>query len=79
MREEIYTMTTEEKLALLEETFDMDEGSLEPDMALADIDEFDSIAKLSLIVLMDDEFGKTIKSDDIKALETVQDILDMME
>lgn len=72
-------MTTEEKLALLEETFDMDEGSLEPDMALADIDEFDSIAKLSLIVLMDDEFGKTIKSDDIKALETVQDILDMME
>lgn len=72
-------MTTEEKLALLEETFDMDEGSLEPDMELSDIDEFDSIAKLSLIVLMDDEFGKTIKSDDIKALETVQDILDMME
>ena len=72
-------MTTEEKLALLEETIDMDEGSLEPDMELADIDEFDSIAKLSLIVLMDDEFGKTIKSDDIKALEIVQDILDMME
>ena len=72
-------MTTEEKLALLEKTFDMDEGSLEPDMELADIDEFDSIAKLSLIVLMDDEFGKTIKSDDIKALEIVQDILDMMD
>ena len=72
-------MTTEEKLALLEETFDMDEGSLEPDMELADIDEFDSIAQLSLIVLMDDEFGKTIKSDDIKSLESVQDILDMME
>ena len=46
---------------------------------IADIDEFDSIAKLSLIVLMDDEFGKTIKSDDIKALVTVQDILDIME
>ncbi len=72
-------MTTEEKIAMLEETFEMDEGSLTPEMALADIDEFDSIAKLSLIVLMDDEFGKTIKSDDIKALETVQDILDMME
>ena len=72
-------MTTEEKIAMLEETFEMDEGSLTPEMTLADIDEFDSIAKLSLIVLMDDEFGKTIKSDDIKALETVQDILDMME
>lgn len=72
-------MTNDEKLALLEEAFDMDEGTLKDDMVLADIDEFDSIAKLSLIVLMDDEFGKTIKSDDIKSLETVQDILDMME
>ncbi len=72
-------MTTEEKIAMLEEAFEMDEGSLSPEMALADIDEFDSIAKLSLIVLMDDEFGKTIKSDDIKALVTVQDILDIME
>lgn len=72
-------MSTEEKIAMLEEAFEMDEGSLTPDMQLADIDEFDSIAKLSLIVLMDDEFGKTIKSDDIKALVTVQDILDIME
>ena len=72
-------MTTEEKIAMLEEAFEMDEGSLSPEIALADIDEFDSIAKLSLIVLMDDEFGKTIKSDDIKALVTVQDILDIME
>ena len=72
-------MSNEEKLAMLEEAFDMDEGSLAADMLLSDIEEFDSIAKLSLIVLMDDEFGKTIKSDDIKALETVQDILDIME
>lgn len=72
-------MTTEEKINMLEEAFEMDKGSLSPDMELADIDEFDSIAKLSLIVLMDDEFGKTIKSDDIKALVTVQDILDIME
>ena len=72
-------MSTEEKIAMLEEAFEMDEGSLTPDMQLADIDEFDSIAKLSLVVLMDDEFGKTIKSDDIKALVTVQDILDIME
>lgn len=72
-------MSNEEKLAMLEEAFDMDEGSLSADMLLADVEEFDSIAKLSLIVLMDDEFGKTIKSDDIKALETVQDILNIME
>ncbi len=72
-------MTLNEKLALIEETFEMEEGTLEPDMVLADIDEFDSIAKLSLIVLMDDEFGKTIKTEDIKALKIVQDIIDLMD
>lgn len=71
-------MTDQEKLALLEETFEMDEGSLKPDMKLDEVESFDSIAKLSLIVLMDDEFGKIIKSDDIKALITVQDLLNIM-
>lgn len=72
-------MTDNEKLALLEETLDMEKDSLAADMQLADVEEFDSIGKLSLIVMMDDEFGKIIKSDDIQALVTVQDILDIME
>lgn len=72
-------MTDNEKLALLEETLDMEKDSLAADMHLADVEEFDSIGKLSLIVMMDDEFGKIIKSDDIQALVTVQDILDIME
>jgi len=71
-------MTDQEKLALLEETFEMDEGSLKPEMKLDEVEKFDSIAKLSLIVLMDDEFGKIIKSEDIKALVTVQDLLNIM-
>lgn len=71
-------MTDQEKLALLEETFEMDEGSLKPEMKLDKVDSFNSIAKLSLIVLMDDEFGKIIKSDDIKALVTVRDLLNIM-
>lgn len=72
-------MEVNEKLALLEETLDMEAGSLTADMQLSDVEEFDSIGKLSLIVMMDDEFGKIIKSDDIQALVTVQDILDIME
>ena len=34
---------------------------------------------LSLIVLMDEEFGKEINGSDIKKLSTVQDILDLMD
>lgn len=71
-------MNTTQKLALLEEMFDLDEGTLDAATELDAIDEWDSMAKLSLIVLMDDECGKTLKSDDIKKFKTIQDILDFM-
>lgn len=67
------------KLQLLEDMFEMDEGTLDPSVELDSLEEWDSMSKLSLIVLMDDECGKTLKSDDIKRFRTVQDILDYME
>ena len=72
-------MTEQEKLALLEETFDMDEGTLSPEMELADIEEYDSMTKLSLIVMAEDEFGKKLSGGEIKTFKTVKDILDIME
>ena len=53
-------MTNDEKIALLEDMLELDNGSLKPETILADIDEYDSMAKLSLIVLMDDECGKKL-------------------
>lgn len=72
-------MDMKEKIALLEETFEMDEGSLSADMLLDDVDEYDSITKLSLIVMLEDEFNKKITGADIKGFVTVQDILDIMQ
>ena len=72
-------MSSQEKLALLEDMMEMDEGSLSEDMMLADIPAWDSMAKLSLIVLMDEECGKALKTEDIKGFETVKDILDFMD
>ena len=71
-------MREQEKLNLLEETMDMDEGSLSIDMDLADVDEYDSMAKLSIIVMMEDEFGVKLTSDEIKAFVTIGDIIDRM-
>ena len=71
-------MTEREKLALLEDMLELDEGDLSADKALDDIDEYDSMAKLSLIVLMDDEFGVKLTGDMIKGFETVGDILKLM-
>lgn len=71
-------MTDQEKLAMLEETWELDEGALAADTLLDDVDEYDSMAKLSLIVMMDDEFSVKLTGDVIKGFETVGDILKLM-
>lgn len=71
-------MTDREKLALLEDMLELDEGDLTLDKALDDIDEYDSMAKLSLIVLMEDEFGVKLTGDVIKGFKTVGDIIALM-
>ena len=71
-------MSEREKLALLEDMMELDEGALAADMALDDVEEYDSMAKLSLIVLMEDEFGVKLTGDMIKGFETVGDIVALM-
>ena len=71
-------MTEREKLAMLEDMLELEEGDLSVDTALDDVDEYDSMAKLSLIVLMEDEFGVKLTGDIIKSFETVGDIVKLM-
>ena len=71
-------MTQEEKIALLEETLELDGGTLKPETVLDSIEEYDSMAKLSLIVMMDDELDKKLTGEQIREFKTVQDILDFM-
>lgn len=72
-------MDTQEKIALIEDTLDLDGGTLTPETVLAEIDEYDSMAKLSLIVMADDEFDITLTSDVIKGFVTVDDILKALD
>lgn len=72
-------MKKNKKLSLLEETFELDDGELKEEMKLAELESWDSMAKLSLIVLMDDEFGKKLTGNQIKSFVTIKDILDFME
>ena len=71
-------MTKEEKLSMLEDMLELNGGTLTPETELGSIDEYDSMAKLSLIVLMDDEFGKKLTGEQIREFKTVQDILVFM-
>ncbi len=63
----------------MEDMLELDGGSLKPETELSSIDEYDSMAKLSLIVLMDDECGKKLTGEQIRQFVTVQDILDFMD
>ena len=72
-------MTNEEKLHLIEDVLELDENTLTPEMALADIEEYDSMSKLSLIVMIDDECNKKLTGEQLREFVTIQDILDFME
>ena len=72
-------MTQEEKIALLEDMLELDGGTLKPEMELSSIEEYDSMAKLSLIVLFDDECGKKLTGEEIRTFRIVGDILAAMD
>lgn len=71
-------MTNKEKISLIEEALELDENTLNEETLLADVPEYDSMAKLTLIVLCDDEFNKKLTGEQIKEFKTIKDILDFM-
>lgn len=71
-------MTNGEKIAMLEDLLELENGTLNAETTLASVEEYDSMAKLSLIVMMDDEFSKKLTGEQIREFKTVQDILDFM-
>lgn len=72
-------MELKKKLDLLEEMMELDEGTLTPETVLEDIEEWDSMAALSFIVLLDEEFNKKITAKEIRAFKTIGDMLSVME
>lgn len=71
-------MNDQEKLAMLEEIFELEEGTLNSEDELDRLDCWDSMAALSLIVLMSDNFNKKLTGQAIEKLQTVRDILNLM-
>lgn len=71
-------MTNQEKIELLADMLDVEASALSETTLLSDIEEYDSMAKLSLIVLCDEECGKKLTGEQIREFKTIQDILDFM-
>jgi acyl carrier protein len=68
-----------DKKTFIEEFADMlgiTAADLTPSTQLSSLENWDSVAYLSTMVLLDEKVGVTISPDDLTAARTVQDILD---
>ncbi len=72
-------MTDEKKIALIADVMEVDETELTSQTVLSDLDAWDSIAVLSFIAMMDDEFHKIVKGAVVKSQNTVGDLMKLME
>lgn len=72
-------MENSKKLELLSNLFEVEAEELQPELKLINLENWDSMMKLALIVLIDDECGKKLTGEAIRGFNTVQDIMDFME
>ena len=67
-------MTLVEKLKMIEEVLDVEEGTLSEEDILENIEEWDSLSVLTLISEMKQNFDIRLSTQQIKAFKTVGDI-----
>jgi len=68
-------MKTAEFLNLLEETLEMTEGSLSVITNLKGIEEYDSLAVLSIIAMIDENFEKSLSAQDFIDITDVNSLI----
>ncbi|MFC2345480.1 acyl carrier protein [Campylobacter sp.] len=68
-----------EKMALIAELLELEVSDFNPETKLEELEEWDSLAAISYVVMMDEHFGVTANPNDIRNFKTIQDILDSMK
>lgn len=72
-------MADRTKTVLLEEILAVDEGTLNEEMELSGMGQWDSLARISFVSLMEDNYGRVVGNEEIRKCRTVGDLLAMME
>ena len=72
-------MSNKEKISLIENCMDLEEGTLNMNDCLDDFEEWDSLAALSIIAMIDERFHKTLLGNELKNAKIVADIVALME
>lgn len=71
-------MTKEEKIKMLEEALEIDEGSITYETKLEDIEEYTSLTKLGIAVAFADNYNIKLTGEQFESFKTVGDILDLI-
>lgn len=71
-------MTLEDKIKMMEEMMDLDEGILTPETVLEEIEEYDSFFKLYLTTYVKKNLDKRLTVAELESFCTVQDICEYL-
>jgi acyl carrier protein len=63
----------------LEDVFEMQSGSIKPIDNFREYSEWDSLALLSLMAMLDDEYNITISRDDFQKINTVEEMFNYIK
>lgn len=72
-------MTEQEKLETLADILEMDEEEINRGIVLADCDTWDSVAVLSVISIINEQFNRFPTAAEIRQYKTIGDLMDAMK
>ena len=72
------TMSEKEKIQCIAEAVEMDVEELIPETRLSDLENWDSVAVLSIIAVINEHFNRFPSADEIRKYVSVKDLMDAM-
>ena len=66
-------------IEIFQDILDVKKGTVNLNSTSSDIDEWDSVATVNIIVALEDEFGIKFKLEDIQEVKSVKDFVDLIQ
>ena len=71
-------MKVNEFIEALEDLLDLQQGDLDQNTSLAQLNEFDSLAVMSLLAFIDEQFGRRLSGDQFVSITTVRSLMELI-
>lgn len=68
----------EKLISVMQEALEIEDQELSPSDNFKDLDEWDSLARLSLIAELDSEFEVQIETQEFESINTIQELMDVI-